>query len=38
MIVVECANVCYNSGMEHSDVFAQNLLYTFNIDNARNRK
>ena len=37
-IVVECASICYNSGMQDSDAHAQNLLYEFNINNCRNDK
>ena len=38
LIVKECASICYNSSLEDSDAHAQNLLYEFNIDNARNQK
>jgi hypothetical protein len=38
LIVQECASICYNSNLQDSDLHAQNLLYEFNIDNARNLK
>ena len=38
LIVKECASICYNSNLEDSDLHAQNLLYEFNIDDARNQK
>lgn len=38
LIVKECASMCYNSNMADSDAHAQNLLYEFNIDNAKSQK
>ena len=38
LIVEECASICYKSNLADSDAHAQNLLYEFNIDNARNQK
>jgi hypothetical protein len=38
LIVSECASICYNSKLEDGDLHAQNLLYEFNIDDARNEK
>ena len=38
LIVLECASICYNSGLEDSDAHAQNLMYHFNIDGCRNDK
>lgn len=38
VVVNECASICYNSNLEDSDLHAQNLLYEFNIDDARNQK
>jgi len=38
LIVIECASICYNSGLEDSDAHAQNLMFHFNIDNCRNDK
>lgn len=38
LIIQECASICYNSNLQDSDLHAQNLLYEFNIDNARNLK
>ena len=37
-IVKECSSICYKSNLNDSDAHAQNLLYEFNIDNARNLK
>ena len=38
LIVLECASICYNSGLEDSEFHAQNLMYQFNIDGCRNDK
>jgi len=38
LIVLECASICYNSGLEDSDAHAQNLMFHFNIDGCRNDK
>ena len=38
LIIEECANICYKSNLADSDAHAQNLLYEFNIDDARNQK
>ena len=38
LIVEECASICYKSDLADSDIHALNLLYEFNIDNARNQK
>ena len=38
LIVIECASICYNSGLEDSDAHAMNLMFDFNIDNCRNDK
>lgn len=31
LIVIECANVCFNSGMEKSEAHGQAVLYHFGI-------
>lgn len=38
LIVKECASICYNSKLKDGDAHAQNLLYEFNIDGARDEK
>jgi hypothetical protein len=38
LIVLECASICYNSGLKDPDTHAQNLMFHFNIDNCRNDK
>ena len=38
LIVIECASICYNSGLKDSDAHAMNLMFDFNIDNCRNDK
>jgi hypothetical protein len=38
LIVIECASICYNSGLKDPDTHAQNLMFHFNIDNCRNDK
>jgi hypothetical protein len=38
LIVLECASICYNIGLEDSDAHAQNLMFHFNIDGCRNDK
>ena len=38
LIVIECASICYNSGLKDPDAHAMNLMFDFNIDNCRNDK
>lgn len=37
-VVVECASICYNSGLSDADAHAQNILYEFDIENAKHLK
>ena len=38
LIVLECASICYTSGLLEGDTHARNILYEFDIDCARNQK